>query len=76
MDYFEGNTLTIPFDIIQHVERPLAEQVRRTNAILIITKHTRWNHIEDTWANNAYLEGAESDRFMVEWKQYLINKAK
>ncbi len=61
---FSGKGIVIPLADVQHVEKhnPLG--------LIVVTKHTRWDSELGNWANNAWVDKAEADAFMLAWCRY------
>lgn len=49
---FNGKTNIIPMADVQNIEK---RDVVGCLQIIVITKHTKWNFINDTWENAIYL---------------------
>lgn len=65
---FEGSYVCLPLADVQHVEK------HASGGLVIVTKHTRWDHERDGWANNAFIPDSERTKFMSEWRDYLSRK--
>lgn len=60
---YSSNTLVIPMADVQHIEK-------RDLGIIVVTKHTRWDHEVDHWANNIWIGKDEAPRFLRAWCDY------
>lgn len=73
---FRGKTTTVPFEIVQHIEKHWFVGDKRSGdnyrGIRVITKHTKWSSEIDDWENNIYLDRVEGDIFMHQWEDYII----
>lgn len=73
---FSGITTIIPMADVQHIERcwfsvkPDNRTRENYDGINIITKHTRWDMVADTWSNSIYLPKDEAKEFLNAWSTY------
>lgn len=61
---FDGKSAIIPLADVQHIEtgNPLG--------LVVVTKHTRWDHEADCWANSIWIDGSEATAFKAAWCRY------
>lgn len=61
---YSGKSIVIPLADVQHIEKsnPLG--------LIVVTKHTRWDAESGAWANNAWIDAAEAQGFMMAWCRY------
>lgn len=74
---FDGESCVIPMADVSFIEKhwisttPKAERTKSNwHGIQVIMKYSFWDMQADTWAHNAYLDGAEAKRFLQTWCRY------
>jgi uncharacterized protein YecA (UPF0149 family) len=60
---FDNKRVTIPMADVQHVEAI-------SKGSWVITRHTRYDMINDIWANPIYLDQEETKQFLKAWCVY------
>lgn len=73
---FNGSTAVVPLAYVQHVEYhwyPSDKERNKHNwrGIMIITKLTTYDYVNDVWANNVYMSADEGKEFLSAWCRYL-----
>ena len=67
--FFNNGKIIIDFSIIQHCDMTIK------GALAIITKHTRWDHENNNYANLLWIRDSETIQdFKDEYELYLLNK--
>ena len=64
---YQSDTLILPLADVQHI-LPIYDDPespdKRLTGIRVITKHTRWDHEANAWANDVYVEGPEAEKVL------------
>lgn len=61
---YNGKGVIVPLADVQHIE------THNPHGLIVVTKHTRWDHEHDAWANNVWIDGAEAPAFKAAWCRY------
>jgi len=61
---FNGKGVLVPLADVQHIE------LHKAPGLIVITRHTRWDHEAGSWANNIWIDGDEADAFKAAWCRY------
>lgn len=74
---FTTKNVTIPMADVQHFEKhyhscDLVDGTKKGDfsGIMVITKHTTWDMVADTWANAIWLGKPEAETFIQAWCFY------
>jgi hypothetical protein len=61
---YSGKNVIVPLADVQHIETD------NSLGLVVVTKHTKWDHEVDSWANAIWIDGAEAVAFKAAWCRY------
>lgn len=65
---YSGQNVIVPLADVQHIEKHNSKGV--PDGIMIVTRHTRWDHEHDVWANGIWIGEPEATAFRSAWCRY------